>query len=146
MSLSIFLLPQQITQIAISLPLGKLLIGCASSHSKPKNWYQSEAQSRRINILLRRSGELDQFTINRHSMAQSIDKPPFFDGSNYSQWKIRMKYFINSRDYKIWDIVEDGQFMPKGTKAEWSVEDRKKMVLNHKALHILVCAFHPSIY
>ncbi|GMI98899.1 hypothetical protein HRI_003559200 [Hibiscus trionum] len=79
-------------------------------------------------------------------MAQSIDKPPFFDGTHYAHWKTKMKFFIKSRDYKLWDIVEDGPFVPQRSKAEWSADDRKKMELNCKALHILFCAFGPSIY
>ncbi|GMJ03030.1 hypothetical protein HRI_003972200 [Hibiscus trionum] len=79
-------------------------------------------------------------------MAQSIDKPPFFDGTHYAHWKIKMKFFIKSRDYELWDIVEDGSFVPQRSKAEWSADDRKKMELNCKALHILFCAIGPSIY
>ncbi|GMI94580.1 hypothetical protein HRI_003127300 [Hibiscus trionum] len=79
-------------------------------------------------------------------MAQSIDKPPFFDGDHYALWKTKMKFFIKSRDYKLWDVVEDGPFVPQRSKAEWSADDRKKMELNCKALHILFCAFGPSIY
>ncbi|GMI70998.1 hypothetical protein HRI_000769100 [Hibiscus trionum] len=79
-------------------------------------------------------------------MAQSIDKPPFFDGDHYAHWKTKMKFFIKSRDYKLWDVVEDGPFVPQRSKAEWSADDRKKMELNCKALHILFCAFGPSIY
>ncbi|GMI93345.1 hypothetical protein HRI_003003800 [Hibiscus trionum] len=79
-------------------------------------------------------------------MAQSIDKPPFFNGDHYAHWKTKMKFFLKSRDYKLWDIVEDGPFVPQGSKAEWSADDRKKMELNCKTLHILFCAFGPSIY
>ncbi|GMI66175.1 hypothetical protein HRI_000286800 [Hibiscus trionum] len=79
-------------------------------------------------------------------MAQSIDKSPFFDGNQYAHWKTKMKFFMKSRDYKLWDIVEDGPFVLQRSKAEWSAEDRKKMELNCKALHILFCAFGTTIY
>ncbi|GMJ04092.1 hypothetical protein HRI_004078400 [Hibiscus trionum] len=79
-------------------------------------------------------------------MAQSIDKPPFFDGTHYAHWKTKMKFFIKSRGYKLWDIVEDGSFVSQRSKAEWSADDRKKMELNYKGLHILFCAFGPTIY
>ncbi|GMI71884.1 hypothetical protein HRI_000857700 [Hibiscus trionum] len=79
-------------------------------------------------------------------MAQSIDKMPFFDGTQYAHWKTRMKFFIKSKDYKLWDIVEDGTFVPQQSKTDWSAEDRKKMELNCKALHILFSVFGPNIY
>ncbi|GMJ14792.1 hypothetical protein HRI_005148400 [Hibiscus trionum] len=57
-----------------------------------------------------------------------------------------MMFFIKSKDHKLWDIVEDGPFVPQRSKAEWSVDDRKKIELNCKALHILFCAFSLNIY
>ncbi|GMJ12467.1 hypothetical protein HRI_004915900 [Hibiscus trionum] len=78
-------------------------------------------------------------------MAQSIDKPPFFDGTHYAHWKKRMKFFIKSKDnFEV--TYEDCSFVPQQSKADWSAEDRKKMELNCKALHILFCAFGPNIY
>ncbi|GMI63555.1 hypothetical protein HRI_000024800 [Hibiscus trionum] len=79
-------------------------------------------------------------------MAQSINIPPFFDGDHYAHWKTKMKFFLKARDYKLWDVVEDGPFVPQGSKAEWSADDRKKMELNCRALHMLFCAFGPTIY
>ncbi|KAL4313229.1 hypothetical protein GQ457_01G021870 [Hibiscus cannabinus] len=79
-------------------------------------------------------------------MAQSIDKPPYFNGANYSYWKNRMMFFMKSLDYHLWDIILDGPFVPQRIKEEWNAEDRKKMELNAKALHILFCAFGPNEY
>ncbi|KAK9015014.1 hypothetical protein V6N11_006144 [Hibiscus sabdariffa] len=45
-------------------------------------------------------------------MAQSIDKPPFFNGEHYAYWKNRMMFFIKAKDFHLWDIVEDGPFVP----------------------------------
>ncbi|KAK8681467.1 hypothetical protein V6N13_053870 [Hibiscus sabdariffa] len=79
-------------------------------------------------------------------MAQSIDKPPFFNGEHYAYWKNRMMFFIKAKDFHLWDIVEDGPFVPTKSKSEWSANDRKKMELNCKALHIIFCALGPDVY
>ncbi|KAK8686489.1 hypothetical protein V6N13_125514 [Hibiscus sabdariffa] len=79
-------------------------------------------------------------------MAQSIDKPPFFNGEHYAYWKNRTMFFIKAKDFHLWDIVEHGPFVPTTIKSEWSATDRKKMELNCKALHILFCALGPDVY
>ncbi|GMI76671.1 hypothetical protein HRI_001336400 [Hibiscus trionum] len=83
--------------------------------------------------------------------SQSTTKPPFFNGDNYSFWKNRMRLFIKSNDYLVWDVIEDGPYIPlkqdgEGKmvlkkKAEMSEEERKKIQVNDKALHMLFCAF-----
>ncbi|KAK8661917.1 hypothetical protein V6N13_091505 [Hibiscus sabdariffa] len=72
-------------------------------------------------------------------MAHSIDKPPFFNGEHCACWKNRMMLFIKAKDFNLWDRVEDGPFVPTRSESEWDANDRKKMKLNCKALHILFC-------
>ncbi|KAK8535960.1 hypothetical protein V6N12_012623 [Hibiscus sabdariffa] len=79
-------------------------------------------------------------------MVHSIDKPPLFNGEHYAYWKNRMMFFIKAKDFHLWDIVEDGPFVPTTSRSEWSANDRKKMELNCKALHILFCALGPDEY
>ena len=55
-----------------------------------------------------------------------------------------MMYFIKAIDFRLWDIVEDGPFVPQRRKADWSADDKKKMELNSKALHIIFCALGPE--
>ncbi|KAL4285514.1 hypothetical protein GQ457_16G024580 [Hibiscus cannabinus] len=45
-------------------------------------------------------------------MSQSIDKPPYFNGAHYSHWKNRMMIFVQSIDYLLWDVIEDGPTIP----------------------------------
>ncbi|GMI89889.1 hypothetical protein HRI_002658200 [Hibiscus trionum] len=88
--------------------------------------------------------------------SQSITKLPFFNGENYPFWKNQMRLFIKSSDYLVWDAIEDGpiilmkrddegRLVPK-RKGEMSEDDRKKLQINDKALHMLFCAFRPDIY
>ncbi|KAL4282462.1 hypothetical protein GQ457_16G014910 [Hibiscus cannabinus] len=86
---------------------------------------------------------------------QSITKPPFFNGDNYPYWKNRMMLFIKSNDYQVWDVVEDGPFIPMKRdgdrlvpkfKIEMTDDDRRRMQVNDKALHMLFCALGPDMY
>ncbi|KAL4348335.1 hypothetical protein GQ457_17G015400 [Hibiscus cannabinus] len=87
--------------------------------------------------------------------SQSITKPPFFNGDNYPYWKNRMMLFIKSNDYQVWDVVEDGPFIPMKregdrlipkVKMEMTDDDRRRMQVNDKALHMLFCALGPDMY
>ncbi len=38
---------------------------------------------------------------------QSATRPPAFNASNFSYWKIRMQAYVCSIDCDIWDIIEN---------------------------------------
>ncbi|KAL4347698.1 hypothetical protein GQ457_17G010230 [Hibiscus cannabinus] len=57
-------------------------------------------------------GKLDQPQKQLVSTAQSIDKPPYFNGEHYVYWKNMMIFFIKGKDFYQWDIIEDGPFVP----------------------------------
>ncbi|GMI67464.1 hypothetical protein HRI_000415700 [Hibiscus trionum] len=88
--------------------------------------------------------------------SQSTTKPPFFNGNNYPYWKNRMRLFIKSTDYMVWDVVEEGPFIPMKregegrlvpkVKAEMTEDDRRIMQVNDKALHVIFCALGLDIY
>ena len=81
---------------------------------------------------------------------QSNNRPPFFNGKNYSYWKERIRIFIQSIDYNLWKIVVSGPKIPTKTsadgvvtpkeEAEWNEDDKKKIELNAKAINLLHCA------
>jgi hypothetical protein len=87
--------------------------------------------------------------------SQHITKPPFFTGLNYSYWKMRMKIFVQSIGYDVWDVIEDGPFSPTKIvdgitiakpKVEWTADERKKMELNAKALTCLYCSLDANVF
>ncbi|MCQ7416375.1 hypothetical protein NP118_23500, partial [Salmonella enterica] len=87
--------------------------------------------------------------------SQSITKPPFFNGTNYSYWKNRMRFFLLSIDYDLWDIVEEGFKIPTKDvdgvssikpKEEWSINEKKACSLNAKAINCLFCALNEIEY
>ena len=81
---------------------------------------------------------------------QSTIRPPYFDGNDYPYWKTRMRIYLQALDYEIWEIVNDGPFMPL-TKNEvgedipkpsrdWNEFEKRKASLNSKAMNALFCA------
>ena len=64
--------------------------------------------------------------------SQAINKPPFFDGSNFSYWKCRMRVFLQSLNFKLWKIVEN--------EFDISTQNEKDLELNAKALNYFYCA------
>jgi len=41
-----------------------------------------------------------------------LNKPPLFCGMNYELWCVRMKFFVESIDRKIWNIITNNYLMP----------------------------------
>ena len=39
---------------------------------------------------------------------QSLIISPLFDGTNYTNWKVRMRAFLQSLDEKVWQALEIG--------------------------------------
>ncbi|MQM14494.1 hypothetical protein Taro_047425 [Colocasia esculenta] len=74
-----------------------------------------------------------------HSEGQSVNRPPLFDGEDYTFWKTRMEYFLQGFDFQIWSIEEEGDLLVTNEKDKWTEDDRKKISLNYKAKSILCC-------
>ena len=79
-------------------------------------------------------------TSNNVIEGQSINRPPFFDGNNYSYWKCRMTIYLKSTNFKLWDIIIND--FPKNDKPykDWNEEDERLATLDAKGLNILFCA------
>lgn len=81
---------------------------------------------------------------------QSIFKALFFfNGTNYSYWKAKMKIFVQASDKRVCCAIEKGSYIPtkrEGEKDvpkpqdEWVDEDHQKDELNFKAINIFYCA------
>ena len=85
----------------------------------------------------------------------STNRPPLFDGLNYQFWSNRISIFIRSYDYKMWDVVLDGLYVPMkiNTRVEasvpklrskWSESKVKKVQVNFKIINTLHCALNPT--
>ncbi|XP_057426099.1 uncharacterized protein LOC130719492 [Lotus japonicus] len=82
--------------------------------------------------------------------SSSTNKPPFFDGTEYPYWKTHMQLFIESSNYKLWDIIENGNIGHKDKAREPIKKDqlteaqRKDYQLHARAKLFLLCALSKS--
>ncbi|GAV63707.1 DUF4219 domain-containing protein/UBN2 domain-containing protein [Cephalotus follicularis] len=92
-------------------------------------------------------------TFFNDNISQSFNKPPSFDGNNYSYWKTRMTIFIQSLDYQLWNIISNGPEIPTklvdGQRVlklnnKYNDHDYKLLQLNAKAKNVIFCALNPS--
>ena len=71
--------------------------------------------------------------------SQSLNAPPYFDGSNYAFWKVRMWAFLCSIDESVWDVVHIGWTRPKAVKSEWDKAPLTATNANSKTLNVILC-------
>ncbi|KAG5116623.1 hypothetical protein JHK84_042736 [Glycine max] len=85
----------------------------------------------------------------------SISRPPYFNGRNYTEWKERMRVFIQSVDFKLWLVIKNGPKVPtklvdnkevEKSEDEYDEDDMKSLELEAKAKNILHCALNPDIF
>ena len=48
--------------------------------------------------------------IHEGDMERGSGKPPFFDGTNYPYWKIRMSAHLQGIDLLVWEICGDSNY------------------------------------
>ena len=68
--------------------------------------------------------------------SQSLNAPPYFDGSNYAFWKVRMRTFLCSIDEAIWDAIEIGWTKSEAAKSTWDKAALAASNANSKALNV----------
>ena len=76
--------------------------------------------------------------------SQSLNAPPYFDGSNYAFWKVRMRAFLCSIDEAVWDAVEIGWTRPEAAKSTWDKAALAESNANSKALNAIFCGVSPD--
>ena len=73
-------------------------------------------------------------------------RAPFFTGIDYSYWKTRMTWYLQSTDLDVWNVIEDGPTFPTTLvdgvmvpkpKQEWNELDIRNFQLNAKAIFTL---------
>jgi hypothetical protein len=85
------------------------------------NWYQSR--------FLLTKDRLVSLNMTSHE-GISTNKPPLFDGTNFSFWKVRMRTYIMALGADVWDVVETGYTKPvvlasKDYKLEFSISAKE---------------------
>ena len=71
--------------------------------------------------------------------SQSFNAPPFFDGSNYAFWKVRMRAFLCAIDELVWDSVQNKYVKPTIAKSEWDKVALALANANSKAINAIFC-------
>ena len=71
-----------------------------------------------------------------HIECFATNRPPFFIRIDYSYWKEKMSWFLKSINLDLWDVIENGPYIPsklengvmvQKPKQEWDELDRKKV-------------------
>jgi len=65
-----------------------------------------------------------------------------FDGSKYNYWKCRMKIYLQSLNYELWNIVEVLYTKPTTDYSVWSDEQKKSVNVDAKAMNVLFCVLN----
>ncbi|KAL4272428.1 hypothetical protein GQ457_13G015620 [Hibiscus cannabinus] len=78
--------------------------------------------------------------------SQPTNKPPYFNGANYTYWKNRMKLSIQTFDLEAWKVIVSGYSPPSTGMESWNHEESKKLSTNAKAMHLTFCALGPDEY
>ena len=78
--------------------------------------------------------------------SQSLNAPPYFDGSNYAFWKVRMRAFLCSINELVWDAVDIGWTRPEAAKSTWDKAALAASNANSKALNAIFYGASPDEY
>lgn len=86
------------------------------------------------------------------SEGSSTNCPLAFNGENYTFWKMKMKIFIKANGYKLWQIIEDGNFIPEDENGilkrpvNYTEEDIAGIELNSKAILMIQSVLNRTEY
>jgi hypothetical protein len=65
----------------------------------------------------------------------STNRPPLFDGTNFSFWKIRMRTHLISLGVDVWDVVEIGYVKPVVLALKY---DKLEFSFNAKSMNVIL--------
>ena len=64
----------------------------------------------------------------------STNKPPLFDGTNFSFWKVRMRTYLMALGVDVWDVVETGYIIPVVLASK---DDKLEFIFNSKGMNAI---------
>ena len=76
--------------------------------------------------------------------SQSLNAPPYFNGSNYAFWKVRIRAFLYSIDETVWDTIDVGWTRSEAAKSTWDKAALAVANANSKALNAIFCDVSPD--
>ncbi|XP_073290686.1 uncharacterized protein [Primulina huaijiensis] len=90
------------------------------------------------------------------SLANTALRPPVLDGTNYSLWKVKIRYYIKSIDERAWQRVisgwtspsvtdQDGDSLPK-PETDWTADEVQNSNYNSKALNAIFTSVDMNMF
>ena len=76
----------------------------------------------------------------------STHRPPLFDGTHYTYWKERMKNYVQSENYDLWTVIEEGEEAIPTRKEEITKEVKERVSLYARARNTIFCAVNAEDY
>ena len=70
----------------------------------------------------------------------STERPPLTDDFNYNYRKCRMKIYLQSTNYKLWNIVEATHEKPHTNYDQWINNQKKPVNIDLKVMNALFYA------
>ena len=67
----------------------------------------------------------------------SLVIPPYFDGNNYTYWKVGMKAFLKSIDERVWNSIEYGWEKPTTPVSKWQSSQKEAAAFNSKVMNAI---------
>jgi len=80
-----------------------------------------------------------------HSFGHAIDIPPCLHDLPFDQWTCRIKVFIRTIDFDLWNIIDDSYLVPTKAKSKWNKKEKKLYSMNVRLLDILLKSIDPNI-
>ncbi len=75
----------------------------------------------------------------------AINRAPYFDGTNYLYWKMRMSTYIKANDYASWQVISFGDTqVVMNDDGSFTDEQLKHIEKNNKAKNLLLTTIAPS--
>ncbi|XP_075499903.1 uncharacterized protein LOC142538472 [Primulina tabacum] len=90
------------------------------------------------------------------SLASAALRPPVLDGTNYSLWKVKIRYYIKSIDERAWQRIisgwtspsmtdRDGDSLPK-PETEWTTDEVQSSNYNSKTLNAIFTSVDVNMF
>ena len=75
----------------------------------------------------------------------AVNRAPYFNGSNYPYWKMRMETYIKANDFDSWQVISVGDYQVNVNAEARLTQDQKKAIeKNNTAKNLLLTTISPS--
>lgn len=72
----------------------------------------------------------------------ATNRAPLFDGSNYAFWRVRMRDYLMSLGFEVWNSVSTDYTPPQNPSS--TLDEKRVFESNAKAMNAILCGFSES--